>query len=96
MSNVETVTVTLSSPIDVDKQPVSELTFREAELSDLCAADHFEGQMSKTAAILAGMANVPVMAIKKLKARDIATILDKAGHLMGNEMVPTTGGKSPS
>lgn len=85
------VTVPLLAKIEHGEQTYTELTFREAELGDLCAADAVSGQMQKTAAILAGMAGVPIQAIRKLKARDLAVITDKVGHLMGNETQPTTG-----
>lgn len=91
MKTFDPVTVPLASPIEHDGKTLTELTFREAELSDLCAADHFTGQMQKTAAVLAGMAEIPLPAIKRLKARDLSVIMDKVGHLMGNEMPSTTG-----
>ena len=85
------VTVPLASPIEYDEKIYSELTFREAELGDLCASDHFKGEMQKTAAVLAGMADVTLPVIKRLKARDLSAIMDKVGHLMGNETKPKTG-----
>ncbi len=89
--NFDPVTVPLLAKIEPGDQTYTALTFREAELGDLCAADAVTGEMQKTAAILAGMAGVPIQAIRKLKARDLAAITDKVGHLMGNEKKPTTG-----
>lgn len=89
--NFDPVTVPLLAKIEHGEQTYTALTFREAELGDLCAADAVSGEMQKTAAILAGMAGVPIQAIRKLKARDLAVITDKVGHLMGNEKKPTTG-----
>ena len=89
--NFDPVTVSLASPIEHDDKIYATLTFREAELGDLCAGDHFSGQMQKTAAVLAGMADVTLPVIKRLKARDLSIIMDKVGHLMGNESSPTTG-----
>lgn len=92
MSNeFDPITVPLIVPIEHGGNSYPELTFREAELGDLCAADAVSGEMQKTAAILAGMAGVPIQAIRKLKARDLGVITDKVGHLMGNEKKPTTG-----
>lgn len=92
MSNTfDPVTVPLLVPITHGEKIYAELTFREAELGDLCAADAVTGEMQKTAAILAGMAEVPIQAIRKLKARDLAAITDKVGPLMGNEKTPTIG-----
>lgn len=93
MSNeFDPITVPLQNPIEHDGKSYAELTFREAELGDLCSADHFKGEMTKTAAILAGMAEVPVQVIRKLKARDANVIIERVGHLMGNDQKPTTGG----
>ena len=89
--NFDPVTVPLLAKIEHDGETYSEFTFREAELGDLCAADAVSGEMQKTAAILAGMAGVPIQAIRKLKARDLSVVTDKVGHLMGNEKKPTTG-----
>lgn len=90
-TNFDPVTVTLASPIEHDGKTFATLTFREAELGDLCAGDHFDGQLQKTAALLAGMAQVSLPVIKRLKARDLATITDKVGHLMGNDIPSMTG-----
>lgn len=89
--NFDPVTVPLASPIEHKGVTHASLTFREAELGDLCAGDHFDGQMQKTAALLAGMAGVELPVIKLLKARDLSVVMDKVGHLMGNDIPSTTG-----
>lgn len=87
-----TVTVPLQRPIqDADGKTIAELTFREADLGDLIAGDHFKGETARAAAILASMAGIPFPVMKKVKAIDMAAILDQAGPLMGNAPTPTTG-----
>jgi len=105
---MEPVTVPLSTPIEIDetitapdgsrqsvKRKLATLTFREAEVGDLVAADSVAGDTGKTAAMLAGMCGVPLPAIKKLKMRDLNRILKDVGPLLGNE-VPQTGDGSTS
>jgi hypothetical protein len=90
MSN--SVTVTLQRPIEsADGKTLGTLTFREADLGDLIAGDSFTGDTARSAAILASMAGIPYPVMKKVKAIDLAAILDQAGPLMGNAPQSTTG-----
>ena len=82
MSSVGPVTVLLSSPINVDGEVVGELTFAAPILSDLCVAERYEGDMSKTAAVLARMAGVPVHAMKQVSVRDVFTIVERVSPLL--------------
>lgn len=82
---------TLSTPVTFNEVTYSELTFREAETGDLMAADKFEGQTSKIVAILASMAEVPLPAFRKIKARDLTKIMAETASLMG-ESEPATAG----
>lgn len=86
-----TVTVKLSKAIEDAGKTYTELTFREAELGDLIAADHMQGELGKTAAVIAGMAGVPLPAIRKLSMRDMNKIMKAVEPLMGNEPEPETG-----
>lgn len=52
----ETISVKLSRPIMHHGQEVAELTFREANVGDMIAADEVQGDFAKTAAMLASMA----------------------------------------
>lgn len=81
----------LSSPVTHNNVTYSELTFREAETGDLMAADKFEGQTSKIVAILASMADVPLPAFRKIKARDLTRIMAETSSLMGEPEPATTG-----
>ena len=82
MPSVEPITVPLSSPIEVDGEMVLELTFVQPVLADLCVADRFDGEMSKTAAVLARMAGVPVHAMKRVSVRDVFTIVERVSPLL--------------
>lgn len=78
------ITVTLSKPIEHNGESYSELSFREPELGDFIAADAINGELGKTAAVLASMADVPFPAMKRLSMSDMNKIMDAVGHLMGN------------
>ena len=83
--------IQLNTPIEHDGKTYSELTFREAETGDLMAADIFEGKNSKSIAILACMAEMPLPAFRKIKLRDLNRIMDEAAPLMGEQGPATTG-----
>ncbi len=78
------ITVTLSKPIEHNGTSYSELSFRDPELGDFIAADAIKGELGKTAAVLASMADIPFPAMKRLAMHDMNKIMDAVGHLMGN------------
>lgn len=87
-------TVTLKHAVEHGNKTYSSLTFRRARFGDFCAADRVEGEHSKTAAVLAGMASVPLQVIQGIDMEDMSAVLEVAGPLMGN--APTaTPGQSP-
>lgn len=45
-------------------------------------AERFDGDMSKTAAVLARMAGVPVSAMKRVSVRDVFTIVERVSPLL--------------
>jgi len=90
----DTITVTLSRPLTVDKDQRTSLTFREAELGDMIAADAVSGEMGKTAAVLASMCGVPYPAFKRLSMADMNAVMAKVGHLLGNVLAPAPTGAS--
>lgn len=87
-------TVTLSTPLIVNKQPVTSLTFRKARLADLIAADSVKGELSKTAAVLASMSGVSYPEFKEIDMDDMNTIIAQVGHLLGNGDTPQTTGEA--
>lgn len=76
-------TITLASPVEHAGKTYETLTFREAETGDLMAAEKLEGQISRTAAVLASMCDVPLPAFRKIKAREFARIMKEVEHMMG-------------
>jgi hypothetical protein len=89
---MDTVTVTLASPIEHNGKTYSELTFRKAKLGDMIAADAVGGVLGKTAAALASIAGIPYPAFKELSMRDMNAVLEKVGHLLGNAPAPAGTG----
>jgi len=81
----DTVTVTLSKPIEHKGHIYSELTFREATAGDLATADAVTGDMTKTLTILACMATVELAVIKNVRACDLAPMIEKVAPLMGEQ-----------
>ena len=79
----DTITYTLKKPVTVDSKTYSEFTFREATAGDMAAGDHFDGAFTKTLAILAGMAGVPLNAMKAVKASDIGPLTEAVAPLLG-------------
>lgn len=85
----EPVTVPLSKPIEHDGKTHASLTFREATVGDMCAADLVQGDFHKMVAVLAGMADVSMPMMKLLPARDFTRITEAVGHLMGESSAAT-------
>ena len=86
--------IILNTPVEHDGKTYTDLTLREADTGDLMAADHFQGQTSKIAAILASMAEMPLPAFRKIKASDFKRIMEEAAELMGEPARATNGGSS--
>ena len=79
----DTITVTLSKPINHDGKEISSLTFREATAGDACAADLVEGETKKMLAIMSGMAGVPLPVLMAIPMREITRIAKEVAPLMG-------------
>lgn len=92
----DTVTVKLSKPVEHNGTTYTELTFREATVGDMIAADSISGETGKIAAALASISGVPFQAFKKIGLRDMNAIMKAAGHLVGNEPAPAAGDPSPA
>ena len=89
-------TITLKHPIEHDGKTYASLTFGEAALGHLIEADEADvGEMRRMAMVMASVTGVPLVALMKLKASDLAVIIDQAGALLGND-VGGDGETSPS
>jgi len=85
----------LKKPIEQDGKTYTSLTFNEATAGDLALADSITGELTKTLAILAGMADVSIHVIKKIKASDLKALNEKVAPLMG-EAVTLGQGTGPT
>ncbi len=79
----ETVTVTLSKPIDADGKKITSLTFREATAGDACRADLVQGDFQKMLAIMSGMCGLTLPAMQQIPLREFNQISQKVASLMG-------------
>ncbi|WP_432344813.1 phage tail assembly protein [Shinella yambaruensis] len=81
--NDETVTFALSKPVEHGGTTYTTLTLREALAGDLAAADAVTGDMNKSFAIIASLAEVPIQVIKKIRARDLGPLMAQVAPLLG-------------
>ena len=88
------ITVQLSQPITDGENQITELSFREANVGDMIAADGIEGDFAKTAAILASMAGVPLQTFKQLPVRDLNKITQATAGFLGNGDTPVDSGSA--
>lgn len=82
-------TISLSKPVEHAGVTYSEITFDEPTVGDLAAADLVKGDTHKMLAILSSMSGVPLLALKKIKAKEFAKL--SAAIDLGNEQETTTG-----
>lgn len=82
-------TIKLSTPVEHSGVTYSEITFDEPTVGDLAAADLVKGETHQMLAVLSSMSDVPIPALKKIKAKEFAKF-SKAIDL-GNEQEATTG-----
>ncbi len=88
---MNTVNVSLSTPVEHGGKTYSDLTFREPKVGDLMAADTFAAGMGQMVALLALVSDVPLPAFKEISSSDFKNIMAKAGPLMGNDQKTKTG-----
>lgn len=88
----DTVTVQLKKPIEHDGKTYSSLTFREATLGDMIAGDAVKGDLNKTAAILASIADVSLPLMRKLAIGDMKAVIAATDGLLGNDDTPKDAG----
>lgn len=78
------VTITLEEPVTHGDTTHDTIVFsRKRKVRDLLAADGVKGQLNKTAAVYASMADVPVAVILDLDADAYADLEAKVEPLMG-------------
>lgn len=85
------LTIKLSEPVEHNGMTYSELSFRKAKTGDLVAADAVKGEVAKSLAILACMADVSLPVMKELGLADFANISEQVAPLMGEFPKATAG-----
>ena len=71
----DTITVSLSYPIEVDGKTVSSLTFRRPKVKDLIAAERQPGAIGEESALIAICAGIPFVAAGEIDADDYRRIV---------------------
>lgn len=64
------VVIELSSPIQANGETVTRLEITEPDVAALEAMDRETGEIGKALALLSAVTQIPVPALRKLKARD--------------------------
>lgn len=72
-------TFKLSAPIEHDGKTYNELVLRDPTMGDACAADKYEGQLTKVAAVLASLADVPLAVVMRVPISDITSMAQTTG-----------------
>lgn len=67
-------TFRLASPIETEATPITEITVREPDLEAGIAIEKFKTAGEQTAAMLAALSGLPIPAVMRLAARDVARI----------------------
>jgi hypothetical protein len=91
--DTDQVTFPLSKPISHNGTTYNSLTFREATAGDLATGESVSGDLTKTLAILACMADVPLQVVRQIRARDLKALNDLVAPLMGED---APKGKTPA
>jgi phage FluMu protein gp41 len=82
---MDTVTVTLATPVKVGEKEYASLTFRKAKAKDLIASDAVSGEARKSMALYASMGDVPIKVIEELDLDDFEDVSEKVVPLMGKK-----------
>lgn len=86
MTDIELpIVVPLTKAVEHGGKTYTQVTIdREPEVGDLAAMDPFEGQVMKSVALIASLADMPVPAVKKIRARDFAVLSTRLEPVLGN------------
>lgn len=83
MTEKKTLTFKLDDPVEHDGTTYSELIFRKMKARDLIAGDGVQGEMRKTFALYASMADVPIEVVEELGLDDFSRMALEVAPLMG-------------
>lgn len=89
------ITITLKHPIKIDGREAAQLTLRRPKVRDLERMDKVSGEMAKTVALVADLAEITPDQVRELDAGDFNVVAEAlAGFLEGFR--PTSGKSSPT
>ena len=84
MGKPKTITFTPSEPIESGGETYEKLTFRRMRVRHMVAMDKVQGEVRKTVALFASMADVPMAVIDDLDMDDFERLSKEIVPLMGN------------
>lgn len=82
---------TLSKPLTVNGQTYASFTFREPTAGDLAMSDRVEGDINKTLAMMASIADVPIQVMKAVPLRDFNRLSTAVAPLLGEPETAADG-----
>lgn len=83
---VDSITVTLDVPVTFKDRTYSELTFGRRKAKHLLKMDAVKGEIAKSFALYAAMADVPFQVIEELDGDDYERIAEETLPLMGKSV----------
>lgn len=85
MSNKpKTITFTPSEPVEAGGETYEKLIFQRMRVRHMVAMDKVAGEVRKTTALFASMADVPIQVIDELDIDDFERLSKEVEPLMGN------------
>src|SRR4051812_38749930 len=76
---------TLSKPIEFGGKTYAELNFREATIGDMMVTDAFKGELSKTIALLAAVADTPIQVFKLIPLKELKKMESIVDNPLGEQ-----------
>lgn len=87
-------TYTLRSPVTVAGKTTTELTFRKPRTGDMMVLDKFEGEMSRTIALLATISDTTMQVFKEIEFDDFIGISEAVGDILGKSPASMVNGST--
>ena len=85
-------TYILNTPVTFNNVTYRELTFRKPRTGDMMAMDLVKGEVSKTVALMATIADVPLPAFKLIELDDFTALSEVVAPLLGESKASTEAG----
>lgn len=84
---------TLQTPVTFNGTTYRELTFRKPRTGDMMVMDMVKGEVSKTVALMATIADVPLPAFKLIELDDFTALSEVVAPLLGESKPSTENGE---